>query len=86
MGLQMYIRIMPGYQECLHVNGTSFGNYYHSGASTLQIIGFNSFLQLTLLVPWYQLKTMGFAMSVLQWVLVTFTEKKSMHLNTQSDL
>ena len=34
---------------------TPFGNYYHSGASTVQIIGFNSFLQLTLLAPWYRL-------------------------------
>lgn len=72
--------------KCPHVNVISFGNHCPSGASTLQIIGFNSFLQLTLLEPWYQVKIMGFAMSVLQWVLVTFTEKKSMHLNTQSDL
>lgn len=71
-----YFPARPGYQGCPHVNVTSFGNHCPSGASTLQIIGFNSFLQLTLLEPWYQVKTMGFAMSVLQWVLTPFTEKK----------
>lgn len=55
-----YFPARPGYQGCPHVNVTSFGNHCPSGASTLQIIGFNSFLQLTLLEPWYQVKTMGF--------------------------
>lgn len=81
-----YFPVRPGYQGCPHVNMTPFGNHCHSGASPLEIIGFSSFLQLTLLEPWYQSKTMGFAMSVVQWFLVTFTEKKSMHLSTQSDL
>lgn len=52
IGLQMYPRVYICIRSP-HVNVTPFGNYYHSGASTVQIIGFNSFLQLTLLVPWY---------------------------------